>query len=196
MDIDLLTAIPIAIALSAACGFRVFIPPLLIGLAARFGVIEPPGHLAWLASWQALTLLLIASSIELIGYYIPWVDNMLDTITTPLAVTAGILLTSNLLAGHDPSIKWALAIIAGGGTAGLVQSSTAALRAGSTGLTGGLGNFIFSTLELLLAGGFTLLAWLVPFLALALCVLAVLALWALIKFVRRKIAPKQKLMPT
>jgi hypothetical protein len=187
MDIDLITALPIAIALSAACGFRVFIPPLLIGLATRFGVIEPPSHLLWLASWQALALLVIASLIEIIAYYIPWIDNMLDSVTTPLAVTAGILLTSNLLAGHDPSLRWALAVIAGGGTAGLMQISTTALRAGTTGLTGGLGNFLFATIELMLAGGFTLLAWLVPIVAVTLCAIIIFLLFLVLRLIKRKL---------
>ena len=68
----------------------------------------------------------------------------------------------------SPFLKGTLAFIGGGGIAGFVQGTTVLLRAKSSVSTGGIGNPLFSTLEL--AGSITtaLLAILVPTLCLAL----------------------------
>jgi hypothetical protein len=55
-----------------------------------------------------------------------------------------------------------LAIIAGGGIAGLLQGATTALRAKSSLFSGGLGNPIISTLELAGAAIIAILAIILP----------------------------------
>ncbi|MEI7531671.1 MAG: DUF4126 domain-containing protein [Betaproteobacteria bacterium] len=155
--------IALAICLSAACGFRVFLPPLGVGLAAHFGYMDVAGQgLDWLADWKTLSILGVASFIEFCSFYIPYLDNLLDTIASPLAVIAGVLISSSLLNELDPAFKWGLALIAGGGSSGLIQGTTVAIRAGSTGLTGGLGNFIVATLEVIFSAVLTFFAIFLP----------------------------------
>ena len=149
MDLlQIILSLSLGLGLAAACGFRVFIPPLMMGVASRFDLYELEGAFVWVGETWAIGVFAIATLAEIGGYYIPWIDNLLDTIATPVAIIGGIFVTSASLEGEmDPSIQWMLAIIAGGSTAGVIQIGTVATRAVSTGTTGGLANPIISTLE-------------------------------------------------
>ncbi len=161
----------VGIGLSAASGFRVFVPLLGISLAAHSGYLTLSPGFEWLGTQEALIAFSTATVIEIAAYYIPWLDNTLDALMSPLAVVAGTLLTASLLGDISPFFKWALAIIAGGGVSAIVQGGTVALRAGSTGTTGGLANLVVSTVELIGSILVTLLAILLPLLGLAAVVL-------------------------
>ena len=188
---SLIPLVALAICLSAACGMRVFLPPFFIGLAAHYGYLDLADQgLAWLGSWQALTICGIACVVEISSFYIPYLDNLLDTIASPLAIIAGIVLSSSLLSNYDPAIKWSMAIIAGGGAAGLMQGSTVAARAASTGLTGGLGNFIVATMELLGSILLTLFAILLPILGVFVAIGFFYLIYLAIKSVKQKIFAK------
>src|SRR6188474_2827294 len=125
---ELALSICLGIGLSAACGFRVFVPLLGVSAAALAGHLELAEGFAWLGTWPALACFLTAAILEVAAYYIPWVDNLLDTIATPAAVVAGTMITASVVTDMSPLAKWTLALIAGGGTAGLIQTATAALR--------------------------------------------------------------------
>ncbi|MDB6024715.1 MAG: putative rane protein [Verrucomicrobiales bacterium] len=145
---DTLLALIIGIGLSAACGFRVFVPLLITSIAAHAGYLQLAKSFQWIGSDVALITFSIATILEIAGYYIPWFDHFLDTMATPAAVIAGTLLTAAMISGMSPFLKWTLAVIAGGGTAGLVQGATVLTRGASTATTGGLANPIFATIEL------------------------------------------------
>jgi len=153
-------AVILGLALSAACGFRVFVPLLLVNLAAGAELIPLPEMLEWLESPWATWVLASATLIEVAAYYIPWVDNALDFVATPTAVLAGVLAAAAGLGGSElePLTYWAVAMIGGGGTAGAVQSLTVASRLASTGTTAGIGNPVLSTLELGASTGVSALA--------------------------------------
>ncbi len=108
-----------------------------------------------------------ATIVEVLGYYIPWLDHILDIVATPAAVIAGTIATASMVTDMSPFLKWTLALIAGGGIAGLVQGTTVALRATSSVSTAGIGNPLVSTLELVGSILTALLAILVPILCLA-----------------------------
>jgi hypothetical protein len=103
--------------------------------------------------------------LEIAGYYIPWLDHLLDTIATPAAIVAGTVVTASAVTDMSPFLKWTLAVIAGGGTAGLVQGATVLTRGASTVTTGGLANPLVATLELGGAALTSVLAIVVPALA-------------------------------
>jgi len=134
--VDALIGVFVGLALSAAVGFRVFIPLLLTGSAARLGYLELASDMAWLGSDAALVALATATVLEVSAYYVPWLDNLLDTIATPTAVVAGVITWAAVTPELSPLLRWTLAVVAGGGAAGLVQSSTALLRFQSSGFTG------------------------------------------------------------
>jgi hypothetical protein len=174
---ETLLSICIGIGLSAACGFRIFVPPLVMSVASLFGHLSLSPNFAWMGSYPALIAFAVATCIEIVAYYIPWVDNLLDTVATPLAIAAGTVVTASLIPDTDPMLQWSVALIAGGGAAGTIQAFTGIGRLASTLMTGGLGNGLLSTLE---SGGSIILSGLaiaVP--VVAVCVVAVLLVFTL-----------------
>lgn len=168
---ELVTALLIGIGLSAACGFRVFVPLLGASLAAHAGFLQLSPEFAWLGSTPALYALSLATVLEIGAYSVPVIDHLMDTLATPTAVVAGTLLMASLLGEASPFLRWSLAVIAGGGTAGLVQAGSVLVRGSTALLTGGLGNLAVALLEFVGAVLMTLLALFVPLLAVAgLCV--------------------------
>lgn len=144
---ELILSVALGIGLSAACGMRVFAPFAVMSAAALTGQLGLSDSFAWIGSYEALVLFSVATLIEVLSYYIPWVDNLLDTIATPAAVLAGAIATASVVTDMSPLMRWTLAIIAGGGTAGIIQMGTTWLRGVSSVTTGGLGNFVVSTGE-------------------------------------------------
>ena len=146
-------SIMIGVALSATCGFRVFIPLLAVNIGTRVQdangqpLIELAGGFDWLSSDIAMMVFLVATLFEIAGYYIPWIDNLLDTIASPASIAAGTVITASFITGMDPWLQWLLGMIAGGGAAGAVQATTVVTRAASTVTTGGLGNPIVASVE-------------------------------------------------
>ncbi|HEY9821686.1 MAG TPA: DUF4126 domain-containing protein [Candidatus Sericytochromatia bacterium] len=174
---ETLLSICIGIGLSAACGFRIFVPPLVMSVASVFGHLTLSPNFAWMGSYPALIAFAVATCIEIVAYYIPWVDNLLDTVATPIAIAAGTVVTASLIPDTDPMLQWSVALIAGGGAAGTIQAFTGIGRLASTLMTGGVGNALLSTLE---SGGSILLSGLaiaVP--VVAVCVVAVLLVFTL-----------------
>lgn len=186
---EVLLSLALGIGLAAAVGLRVFIPLLVVALAAYFGKIPLAPALSWLATLPAIVMLAIAATVEVAGYYIPGVDNVLDTIAAPLALVAGTFVVAAPLWDLPPLLKWTAAILAGGGAAGLTHGVTSLLRAKSTVTTGGLANPVLATGEL---GGslmLSVLALAVPFLALIVLGLLLLAIYRLIRRLTRRAAP-------
>lgn len=160
---ETLLGLCIGIGLSAACGFRVFVPLLVMSIATLAGLFEPSQGFEWLAMPSVCLALAIATICEVAAYYVPWVDNALDTVATPAAIIAGTLTTMAVSSGEMSQFAaWASAIIVGGGTAGAVQLNTVALRGVSTATTGGLGNFVIATGEWIGAILLSILAMLLP----------------------------------
>jgi Domain of unknown function (DUF4126) len=182
MSVDLVVSIALAVGLAAAVGFRVFLPLLVVSVAAYTGHLELSDSFAWLGTPLALIMLCVATGLEVLAYYIPGVDNVLDALATPAALVAGTVISAAVMVDLPPLVKWATAIIAGGGAAGLTQSVTALLRAKSTAMTGGLANPVIATAELGGALLVSLLALLAPLAAIA---LVILFCWLAVRFVRR-----------
>ena len=144
---ELLLSVALGIGLSAACGMRVFAPFAVMSAAALTGQLGLSDSFGWIGTYQALVLFSVATLIEVLSYYIPWVDNLLDTIATPAAILAGAIATASVVTDMSPLMRWTLAIIAGGGTAGIIQMGTTWVRGVSSVTTGGLGNFVVATGE-------------------------------------------------
>jgi hypothetical protein len=192
-------AIFAGVGLAAACGFRVFVPLFAASLAANtgmeaeflgsFNVEQVLGEHHWLGSTPVTVMLGVAMAVEIGSYYVPWIDNALDTIATPLAVAAGTVITEAMLPGlvSDSTAGWVVATIAGGGTAGVVQGASVITRGTSTATTGGIGNPAVSTAEL---GGSILTAGLaifIPILAgLVVCILLYFTLRTIYRYFKNR----------
>ena len=160
----------IGIGLSAACGFRIFVPFLITSIAAHSGHVTLTHSFQWIGSDTALIAFGAATLLEIAAYYVPWLDNLLDTIATPAAIVAGTIVTASVVTEMSPFLKWTLAVIAGGGAAGLVQAATVVARGASTATTGGLANPVLATAELGGSVAASLLALIAPMVAVCLLV--------------------------
>lgn len=167
---EIILALCLGITLSAAAGFRIFLPPLAMSLAALHGELELSSGFQWVGTYPTAIALGIATVVEILAYYIPLVDNFLDTIEIPTAVAIGTLLTAANLGDVNPLLQWGIAAIAGGGMAGTIEAFTAMTRVASTGMTGGTGNFLVATAEALSSGVLSILALTLPLLASALVI--------------------------
>jgi hypothetical protein len=70
----------IGIGLSAACGFRVFVPLLGLSLAALTGHLDLSPGFEWIGSWVAFLAFATATVLEIGAYSIPWFDHLMDTL--------------------------------------------------------------------------------------------------------------------
>ncbi len=174
------------IGVAAACGFRVFVPLLALGLAGRAGVVPLNDTFAVLGTLPALIALGTAALLEVGAYYVPWLDNALDVAAAPAAVVAGVLASAAAITDLPPVLTWGIALIGGGGAAGLLHGATSLLRLKSTAVTGGAANPVLSTGELFGALVTSALAVLVP----VLC--GVLLLVVLVWVVRQRLNTQGK----
>ncbi len=184
-DYQLLSAIALGIALSACCGFRVFIPMLAGSIASYTHVLALPGDMQWIGSLPALICFATAAVIELAAYYLPFLDNLLDMVATPLAIIAGTLLAAALIPSPDkePLLRWVVALVAGGGAAGTIQMSSTLLRLFSTKATLGTGNPVIATGENVAAVGGSIFSFIAPIIVAA--ILLVIVLWILFATIKR-----------
>lgn len=174
----------IGIGLSAACGFRVFVPLLVMSVTSLMGWFEPMKGFEWLAIPSVCIGLAVATICEIGAYYIPWVDNALDTIATPAAMVAGTLTTMAVSTGEMSQFaSWAAAIIVGGGTATAVQMGTVAVRGVSTATTGGIANPLVSTGEWIGAIVVSVLSLIVPVLVV---IVGIILMVLAVRWLRKK----------
>jgi hypothetical protein len=164
---ETLLSVCVGIGLSAACGFRVFVPLLVMSIASMSGHLSLAQGFDWIGSYPALIVFSVATGLEIAGYYVPWVDHLLDTIASPAAVTAGIIVSASMVTDMSPMLKWTLAVVAGGGAAGLVQAGTVVARGASSASTAGFANPIIATVELSGAVLTSVLTLVAPLLAFA-----------------------------
>ncbi len=183
---DLLLPISLGVGLAAAAGFRVFLPLLAMGLAVRAGYVPIVESFSWISSTPALVMLAVAAIAEILAYYIPVFDNLLDGLATPTAIGAGAAMSYAVMGDVPPMLKWTLAIIAGGGAAAATQSATTLLRGTSTVTTAGLGNHAVATGELIAAIVMSILAILMPYVALAVAMILIVLAWRTVKRLRRR----------
>lgn len=152
----------LGIGLSAACGFRVFLPLLVMSLASLDGHLALAPGFEWIATPEACGTFAVATVCEVLSYYIPWWDNLMDSLSSPAAVTAGTITTASVLTDTSPLLQWTLAVIAGGGVAGMVQAGTVLVRGASSFTTAGLANPVVSTVELGASAVTSILSLLAP----------------------------------
>jgi Domain of unknown function (DUF4126) len=167
---EILLAGVVGVSLATAVGFRIFAPMLLVGIAAKSGHLNLAEGFEWLGSDVALVMLGIAAVAEISAYFFPFFDHLLDSISGPVAMGAGTLLMASTLIDMEPWLRWSVALVAGGGLAGLTHFVSGLGRATSTATTGGLGNPVYATMELGLATLLTVLAVALPVAALALMI--------------------------
>lgn len=179
----------VGVALAAACGFRVFVPLLVMAIGAKAGVITLGHGFEFLASWPAVVSLSVATVVECVASVWPWLDHALDVIATPCALVAGTLVTAAQIEHMHPVLMWGTGLVAGGGAAGLAQAATVSTRGASTVTTAGLLNPVINVIQTIIATVLSVLAIVVPVVAAA-CVVGVFGLgvwWWVRRRARREV---------
>lgn len=192
MEVDpreLLLSLGVGLGLAAACGFRIFLPLLALGAAARAEIVPLASGFQWLATTPALGAFAVATALEIGAYYVPWLDHALDVAAGPAAIAAGAVASASVLTDLPPILQWSVALVGGGTAAGIVQGATSLLRLGSTATTGGLGNPAVATAEWVAAGLVAILAIALPMLALLLLGAIVFGIYRLARRAFRLQAP-------
>jgi hypothetical protein len=199
-DNKVLLSLVMGLGLSACCGFRVFVPLLAASIASKMGILHLGAGFQWMSSTAAIICFSAATLFEIGGYYLPFIDNILDTIMTPASVIAGTLLTASaIIPDLDPMLKWGLGIIVGGGSAGIIQAGTALTRATSTATTAGVANPIVATVEHILAiVGSIFSVFIGPVVTFIfagfICIMIVVMLFFVIRYFKKQI-PKTEIVP-
>ena len=190
---DTVVAILIGLGLAAACGFRVFVPLLVLGVAARAGHVGLAPSLEWIGTPGAIVAFATATALEVVAYKVPWMDHALDAIAAPAAVVAGALVAASQLGAVNPSgggghfLMWGAGIIAGGGAAGVVKATGVTTRAVSTVATAGIANPVISLFETLAAGVSSVMVIVAPVAGIVLILGIVLVLALVLLRVKRAI---------
>lgn len=182
----------IGIGLAAATGFRIFMPMFAVSLASYLGWIPANENFEWLSGLPTLIATGIAMIAEILAYYIPFVDHVLDTASIPLATIAGSVMFASQFTDLGTFPQWALALIAGGGTAAAISSGFAGTRAASTATTGGLGNSAVATTETAGAGLMSFLALASPVIAFVIAVILLVVVFIFGRKLWRKISGFRK----
>ncbi|STZ00499.1 Uncharacterised protein [Moraxella lacunata] len=186
MTTEMILSICLGIGLAASSGFRVFVPLFGMSLASYFGILPLGESWLWLGSTTALVILAVASIVESVSYLVPFVDNLLDTIAVPLAGMAGTIAMAGSLTDMSPAMTWALAIVAGGGAAATIKTTTAGARAVSTATTAGVANPVIGLAETGTAIGLSALAIFAPVLAGVVTVVGIVVfIWLVVKLKNR-----------
>jgi len=188
---ETITAAALGIGLAASAGFRVFVPMLVASIAAYLGVLPVQDGFGWLATWPAIVSFGTATVLEIVAYYVPFVDNLLDSITTPMAVGAGALLMTSVLPIDGDLLRWSTGFIVGGGIAATVQGGSVLLRLLSSSLTGGTGNSAVTTGEHAAAFGTSILSLVIP--VVVVCALLVAMVILIVFFRKRFVRPGRSL---
>ena len=137
---NLVAAVAGGLALAAAAGLRVFVPVLAVSIAGYTGHVALTPGTAWLATLPALVAFAVAVVLEVAAYFVPGPGSRARCPRRSPCRGGGILVSASMFVDLPPMLRWALAIVAGGGSAGLVHGATALVRLKSTTLTGGLLN--------------------------------------------------------
>jgi len=153
-----------AFGLAAATGLNSTLPLLIVGLAARFGLLTLVAPYDAVASDVALIGLGILALGEIAADKIPGADTIVHVIQGPLTMAAGAILfasQNSMIQDVSPG----LAILVGLLTAGGVHTLRAIVRPVVTIATMGLGGPVVSTAEDVGAVGLTVTALVAPILA-------------------------------
>lgn len=169
-----LISLSIGVGLSTSTGFRVLVPFACLSAAALYGGFALPAEMVWLDSLPVFIGLLVATVLEIAAFYVPWVNDVLDTIEFPAAVIAGTYLTGSFAADLPTLLQWSTALAVGGGAAGTIQGMTGITRLATNSATGGCASPVTASLEWMSSVMLSILSLTLPLLALVLVVMVLL----------------------
>jgi hypothetical protein len=158
-----------AFGLASAAGLNTTLPLLLLGLAARFGLLTLATPYDAIGSDVALIGLAVLAGIEILADKVPGADSIVQAVQMPLALAAGAILFASqqsLVSDVSPG----LAVLVGLLTAGGVHTLRMAARPAINLATFGIGGPIVSAIEDAAAVALSLGALFAPLLAIVVLV--------------------------
>ncbi len=176
----------LGVALAAVCGYRIFVPLLVMGIAGLAGYMQFADGFAWISSYPAVIIFGVATILEIAGYFIPHVDNFLNAISLPAGVVAGVIVAASVITDMNPVLKWTLAIIAGGGAATLTSLLSNGIHQSSTAVSAGLANPIVSTAESVGTVAASVLSIAIPALSVIFVIVLVIVFIIFVRFFRKR----------
>jgi hypothetical protein len=180
--------IAMGLSLAACAGLRAFLPLLVVGAAGRMDYLPLTRSFEWLESWPALIVFGVAVAAELLADKIPVVDNFLDAVQGFVKPIAGTILMASVVTELPPLYVTVLALVLGGGAAGVVHLTKANLRVASTVTTAGTGNPVLSFIEDAGALLGSVAAIVVPVVVVLLIALVLFLMWRMLRRGRRTAA--------
>lgn len=172
-DMDGASQYALAYALTTSAGIRALLPLALLSVAAHFGYVNPPQPFSWLGS-TSVTLVLVAVALaEMFADKIPLVDHALHFVQVLTKPAAAAILVAGTTHPQSQGVLIGLMVVGALNALG-VHAFTSSVRVASTATTAGVANPFISVFEDLAATFVSVLAFLTPFIAAALSLVAVL----------------------
>ena len=189
---EALFGIGTAFGLSTSAGLNAYIPLLLVSVLTRFGILDLQEPYTVLGNIWVIAVVSVLLLVEVFVDKIPAVDTVNDVVQTAVRPAAGALLfaaNANVITDINPVI----AVIAGLFLAGTVHTAKGAVRPLVTASTGGMGNWVVSIIEDVIAVVASILAIIMPFLVVVFA--AVASIW-LVRWYRKRKANEPQLSIT
>jgi hypothetical protein len=176
-----------ALGLSTASGFNAYVPLLVVGVLARFGLIQLTAPYDLVAHPLVLVLLVVVGLLDFVADKVPVLDHLLHIPGLLIHPAAGVVLS--LLATSDngivhPAVFAVIGLFLSGG----LHLGRTSVRAGSTATTGGLANPLVSFCEDCVSVVLAVLAVVAPILA-AIFMVLVIALF--VRFIRKRLRARR-----
>ncbi len=180
---EIILSLLMGIGLSATSGLRIFLPLLIMSIASLTGHLELSPSFEWIGTYPALTVFSVAALLEILSYLLPYVDNLLSTISIPFAALAGTVITASVIIDMGPLLTWTLAIIAGGGASLTTKTASTLLHTGSTATSAGMANPVVSTIETVISVVMAVISIIAPLLII---ILFGFIAWLGVRILRRR----------
>ncbi|MDD2989234.1 MAG: DUF4126 domain-containing protein [Zoogloea sp.] len=193
VPVDLASLAALAAGLGWASGLRLYALVFVLGALERFAGVQLPGGLGMLAHPLVLGVSGLLLLVEFFADKLPWLDSIWDALHTFIRIPAGAALAAAVVGDQGGALQLAMGLLGGTLAAG-THLAKAGARAAINTSPEPVSNVAASLGEdALFAGGmWTLIHQPLLFLAAlaVFCVLAVLLIVVLWRFVRRLFAPR------
>jgi hypothetical protein len=190
--VELLATAGRTMAFSLAAGVNLYATVAMLGLCARYGLVDLPPQFAVFDNPWVIGAALVLYTVEFVADKVPWVDTLWDTAHTVVRPLGGALVAVMTLGEAAPWLQ-SLTAILGGTLAAGGHFTKAGTRAAVNVSPEPFSNWAFSLAEDLFVVGLGVLALMFPVAALAVtavCVVAIVLLARrLVRWLRRAGAP-------
>jgi hypothetical protein len=176
----------LAYALTTSAGIRALLGLTLLSIATHLGLVHPAAPFTWLGSTTVTVILAGMALLEIFADKVPFLDHALHFVQLVTKPAAAAILVGGVT--HPQSRDILIGLMAVGALNALgIHAVTSSARVASTATTGGIANPFISIFEDVIAAGVAVLAFVAPFIAGALSLLAAVVMFRLARVAYRRI---------